>query len=526
MIGHPLKVRQFIDEIASGQVVLPEIQRGYVWKGPQASKLMDSLYREYPIGQVLLWDPKTFVLPTPRYLRGAAAADLPAVGTRKVVLDGQQRLTSIWMALGKSTEQLDISFNVGTETFQLYLKSKMKNDPYWVSVREVVNDQRSPWEIVESIEEAGGPGPRTVDGRVFLERLQRLRDVAKFEIPIEIFQTEDYDRVTELFVRVNQGGTRLREAELALAQLALRMPGAVADKFDAAMDSYEKLDFELDTRFLMRVMTAIGTGQSRFRHLGSFWARPPKELDLVWRRTHKALDSVVNFTRKNARFESSDWLPSVNALVPLAVYFDRHQAVVPDEVGLLRWFYTASLRGRYSTSAETAMDEDIKAALSPEPVAELMRNIGTRAVEVHPDEFDDAGRLNPLFALSYAAAKKNGAKDWFYGIAVGKDAAGDEHKVEIHHVFPKKVVKELKVSRKDRDEIANLAFLARRPNEKISATPPDEYLPQIAKHHPDRLRAQCIPMDSELWKPKNFHKFLAERRRLLADEVNALIASP
>ena len=54
MIGHPLKVRELLDEVARGLVMLPEIQRAYAWKGPQVSKLLDSLYREYPAGQILL----------------------------------------------------------------------------------------------------------------------------------------------------------------------------------------------------------------------------------------------------------------------------------------------------------------------------------------------------------------------------------------------------------------------------------------------------------------------------------------
>src|SRR5437773_12329080 len=120
MIGRPLKVREFIDEIDGGQVLLPEIQRGYVWKGPQAAKLIDSLYREYPIGQVLLWDPKGLPLPVTKQIRGARAAPLPYAGAPKVVLDGQQRLTSVYMALGHAEEQLNVYFNVATEAFQLY----------------------------------------------------------------------------------------------------------------------------------------------------------------------------------------------------------------------------------------------------------------------------------------------------------------------------------------------------------------------------------------------------------------------
>ena len=65
-----------------------EIQRAYVWKGPQVAKLMDSLYKEYPSGQILLWD--TLDLPITKNLGGVKSPPLPPVGSPKIVLDGQQ----------------------------------------------------------------------------------------------------------------------------------------------------------------------------------------------------------------------------------------------------------------------------------------------------------------------------------------------------------------------------------------------------------------------------------------------------
>ena len=113
--------------------------------------------------------------------------------------------------------------------------------------------------------------------------------------------------MTELFVRINSGGTHLRAAELVLAQLALRLPGVIVKRFEEALDDYTTVGYELDTRFLTRALVAIGTGQSRFRHLTEFWKNTSQAgLEEVWTRTRKAVDSAVNFVRQNARFESSD----------------------------------------------------------------------------------------------------------------------------------------------------------------------------------------------------------------------------
>jgi hypothetical protein len=83
MIGHPLRVRELLDEVSRGEVLLPEIQRAYVWKRPQVAKLIDSLYRQYPAGQILLWD--TINLPITKNLEGAEKTSLPTVGRPKII---------------------------------------------------------------------------------------------------------------------------------------------------------------------------------------------------------------------------------------------------------------------------------------------------------------------------------------------------------------------------------------------------------------------------------------------------------
>ena len=122
--------------------------------------------------------------------------------------------------------------------------------------------------------------------------------------------------------------------------------------------------------------------------------------------------------------------------------------------------------------------------------------------------------------------RKRGAKDWFKGIALGTDVVGADHEVQVHHIFPKALLREAGVSRKDRDEIANLAFLAAKPNRQISKRAPAVYLAEIAAQHPERLEAQCVPMDRDLWELEHFDKFLAARRDLLAKAVNVLLQNP
>jgi len=121
---------------------------------------------------------------------------------------------------------------------------------------------------------------------------------------------------------------------------------------------------------------------------------------------------------------------------------------------------------------------------------------------------------------------KRGAKDWFRGVALTTDVAGEDNEVQVHHIFPKALLRDRGVRRKDIDEIANLAFLAARPNRQISKRPPEVYLSEIAEKHPDRLEAQCVPIDRNLWKLERYQDFLVARRELLTDAVNDLLRNP
>lgn len=515
MIGNPLKISDLISEIERKELLLPEIQRGYVWQRQQAVKLIDSLYREYPTGTLLLWD--TEELPVTKEMEKQKENAGQPNFRPKIVLDGQQRLTTLYKVFVNDSS-LRIYFNLETEVFQLYAPS-LRNQPLWIPISDVLAGKKSDYAILMQIQKALGLTPDDPKNELYLARLQKLRKIQDYKYPIEIFKNDDYEEVTELFIRINSGGTPLREAELALARLAWRLPGTITDTFEKALEEYEGFGFYFDTSFLMRCLIAVATGQSRFRYLSEFWKRDDASLRRDWERTKQGLDTAVNFIRTNARLESSEWLPSLNALIPLVAYFQGRDSIAPGaERKLLYWFYLVSMRGRYSGSVETALDQDLRALRSPEPIASLISNCPIEWQRpLMSEDFEGAGTRSPLFMMCYVVTRKNGAKDWFTGIDLSTDLIGDAYSIEFHHIFPRALLRERGVDRYKRDEIANLAFLAQKANRKISKAEPLQYLSQI---DPERLRAQFVPTDKTLWELDRFEDFLCVRRRLLAEAIN------
>ena len=506
-----------IEELGKGELGLPEIQRGYVWNRPQARDLIDSLYREYPSGLILLWKPEE--LPELR------EASLDQTNERKLnylVLDGQQRLTSLKRVFDG---EINVYFNVKDEAFEIY-SAKLKANPLWVSVKDVLNRGAvRVWRELRELLDSHGGDLEESKLDEFLDRLSRLERIKEYRYPVMVIHTDDYEEVTESFIRINSRGTRLREAELAMAQLAFHWPGAIVRKFEGALEDYAQANYELEARFLMRCFVAVGTNQSRFRYLSSLWKKSQVELEAIWKETKKAVDHTINFLRNNAGIESSQWIPSINALVPLVAYFskkgDRLSEV--EARGLLFWFLEATIHGRFTGSPETKIDQDLRAIAGPMPLDDMVGNLrrDIAGLDITPEMIEGKYQRHPFVPLLFIIFRKSSARDWFTGTVLSSTNVGPEHQLELHHIFPRAVLKPIEeYDSSEIDDLANIAFLSQKANRAILKSLPDEYLPTIEEQ---RLQAQLVPVDRELWKIDRFRDFLTKRRSAMTQAINGYL---
>jgi hypothetical protein len=515
-------VSVLLEELKRGELSLPEIQRGYVWHKPQARDLVDSLYREYPSGLILLWKPER--LPE---LRDPELEHFPGNKTPAyLILDGQQRLTSLAKVIDPNDKDMDLYFNVETEEFQLF-SSNLKANPLWVSVKEVLNNGAV--KVWRELKNNLSSGPIVGDEKLdeYLERLSRVEKIKEYRYPVMIIHTDDYEEVTESFIRVNFKGTRLREAEMAMARLAFLWPGVLIKEFENALNDYEQVNFDFEPRFLMRCFIAIATGQSRFRYLSSLWKKSPDELKEIWKQTKSGIDYTINFLRNNAGIESVDWVPSLNALIPIVVYLsEKYTLSEQEEKSLLYWFFLATIYGRFTGSPESKLDQDLKAIKESDAINLLVNNLKREipSFEITPDMLIGKYQRNPYLPLIFSIFRKNNAKDWFTGTILSSTNVGPSHQLEFHHIFPQVILKEAPMgyTPQEIDDIGNIAFLSQRANRKILNSVPKDYLKNIED---ERLKAQFVPIDEELWEVNNFRKFLDVRRRLLTNAINSHLSS-
>jgi hypothetical protein len=559
-------VESLVEMIEQGQLRLPEMQRGYVWRAPRVRDLLDSLYRGYPSGAILLWQ-TTDKIRGRRFSIGQKANPFQH---SLLLLDGQQRLTSLSAVIRgepvivrNRRKPIDILFNLehpdkleivtevhedggpgeeegvdlyGDEsdstaadlqarldrmTFVVSTR-KLARLSHWVSVTEVFKtDEDAPF-----LQRAGITSFSDPRYKKYSQRLAKLRGIKKYSYRMDILeQSLTYDEVTEIFVRVNSLGAKLRSSDLALAQITAKWPGALAE-FQAFQKKCDKAGFDLDQAIHLKNMVAFASGQSRFATVGGMSVQRLKK---AWKESIPGMEFSLNFLRSNAGIDSPVLLSSPFLVVTLGYYGHcRGYRIRGREAEKLRqWLLMANAKGRYSRgSSETLLDQDLatlrKGGAADELIERLRGQVGR--LDVTPEELAGKTQQSALFKTMFLAFREAGAKDWVSNLAISLDHAGSRDRLQFHHIFPKALLKKHGYQPREADDIANLAFIGGKTNRQISASPPEKYFPKLTGGTRSRkLKAQCIPTDKRLLGVDAYKEFLAARRELVSRRLNQFL---
>ncbi|MET7400169.1 DUF262 domain-containing protein [Dactylosporangium sp. NPDC005572] len=511
-----LPVGELMHQIDRSEIKLPELQRSYVWRPTQVAKLIDSLYRRFPFGSLLFW--QSDEPPVTRELSVTQQAGNP-FRQPMYLLDGQQRLTSLHRVFTDHPDA-QIVFHVERERFQNQ-SAATKADPGWIKVVDILDQRTGIGQLTRKLRRAG-----TQLTEVEIEdRLGCIRQLRDRTFQVETLRGFSYDQVAEVFVRVNSAGRHLSRADLAMSTLSAKWPG-VLDKFQREATHWRRQGYgDLDVEFLARAFAGVlfGGGMSSWS-LTDLNKVEEQRLEQAWKTVQDGLRQVVKTLKSNLRLSSSEPLPSLLPLIPLVVLFGERADERTDQQtadAALYWLLIALVRTRYSTSTDTNLSRDIQAARKPDPTGELLRNLGVLQAlpSITADSLIGRSKESPYFFLSLLVAQRNGARDWWYATEImpGQD---DDHQLQFHHVHP--VATLGKYEKAEINELANLAFISRKANLKISDKSPADYFPTLGDKE---LAAHYIPLDDDLRVAATFTRFLAERRRLLAEAMTELLTS-
>jgi hypothetical protein len=566
-------VEELVSKIERGELRLPEMQRRYVWRSTRVRDLLDSLYRGYPSGAILIWETDE---PVPEQDFAVGQQANPYAKTQ-LLLDGQQRLTSLSAVIrgepvkvnGRS-RPLELLFNLehpdqlglitevddnsidatedsgdtnedgeqpgeeeadATEdelqkrfdrmTFVVATR-KLEQLPQWVKVSEVFStDSDGPF-----MERAGVEGFKDERYQKYSQRLARLRGIRKYVYRMDVLErTLSYDEVTEIFVRVNSLGAKLRSSDLALAQITAKWRGSL-QIFQAFQADCSTNGFDLDLGIYLKNLVAHATGQSRFLSVSRL------DLDKLrsgWDDGCRGIEFALNLLRSNTGISSPALLASPFLIISLGLYgAERHYLLTADDAaGLTRWVLLANAKGRYSRgSSETLLDQDLKTIRDGGSHLELLERLRTQVgrLDIAPEELEGRSQRSALFKTMFLAFQQAGARDWQTHLNIALSHVGSAHQLQFHHIFPKALLKKSGYGTREIDDIANLAFIGGRANRRISDKSPAAYIPElIAKDGDQSFTSQCIPTDLALLTPERYRDFLADRRRLIAQRLTAFL---
>ncbi len=518
-----MKISTILDHIDSGHMALPEFQRGYVWNRDQVRGLFGSLYRRHPVGGLLVWATES----NSAAHRGDGAI---AAGVVKLLLDGQQRITSLYgIVRGKPPKFFDgnaaaftgLQFNLESETFAFYQPLKMQGDPQWIDVTQLMQKGNAGLgEFVARLSQEAALAPKLGD---YVGRLSRLLGIVDIDLHVEEVTGADksLDVVVDIFNQVNSGGTKLSKGDLALAKICADWPDARGE-MKQALKCWAAHDYHFNLDWLLRSVNTALTGEAKFSFLHDKTADDVRD---GLKRAVKRIDTCLNLIAGRLGLDHDQVLFGRFAIPVMVRYLDQRSGNLDakEQDKLLFWFVQAGMWGRFSGSTESVIDQDLAALEGPDAglnkLLEQLR-LWQGALRVESGHFAGWSLGARFYPVLYMLTRMGEARDWGTGLPLKSHLLGKMSKLEVHHIFPKAQLYKIKHKRPEVNALANFCFLTKDTNLKILDQLPEKYFPEIEKKHPGALASQWIPADPALWKIENFGAFLESRRALLAAETN------
>ena len=579
-------VETILSWIKSGEIAIPEIQRPFVWKSSKVRDLIDSLYNGYPVGYIITWKNSDI-----RLKDGSLSAG------KKILIDGQQRITALTAAvigqrvLNNEYKEVNIriAYNPFEEKFEV-LNKAIENNSIWINdISPILIGEQS---ISAARRQYMQLNPQA-DEDLVEQKLEALKRITNQQIGIiELNSDLDIDIVTEIFIRINQKGAKLSNADFVMSKIASdeehqgnkmrRMIDyfcrLVVDKSfnkhivdnDEEFASHEyysaiawmkdgKDDLYIpDYLDVLRVALVYQFSRGKFSDLvallsGRDFEKRTYEKEIMeasYKKLEKGLLAFFNKTNyqrflmivASAGFIKNKLIVSKNSLnFAYALFLKFKDLGYTDhetQKYVKKWLVFSLLVGRYSGSAESWLDADIK-QINEKGIQEMLKTIETTILS---DSYFEYGLVNDLESSS----KNNNGYNVYLALHcmentpafLGKtmtiksliEQRGDEH-----HIFPKKYLEKHNFIQKEYNQVANYVFTEQSTNIKIKDAAPVDYLSKIRQQIKDgKLEVGTIDTEEKLLENmkandipemvlnasyEDYEAYLIERRKLMSERI-------
>ena len=526
-----VSVSTLLGYVSDGTIAIPEIQRPFVWDTTKVRDLIDSLYREYPVGYIITWKS-----PDVKLKDGTSSEG------KQILIDGQQRVTALTAALlgheilddNYKKKRIKIAFNIMTEEFQTNNPAIEKQEEWISDISEFMKDDFNTFDFISNYSTKFN-----IDANIVSNRVTKLRSIKNISIGrIELGSVLDIDTVTEIFVRINSAGVVLSQADFAMSKISVNEDYNGNDirktidyfcHFAKTPIDYENIkendkDFSSKEIFskitwikdknedlylpsyvdVLRVAFTYKFRRGKLQDLVSllsgrdFETREYRE-DVVAESYSKLYEGVRQFVNqynfekyvmilKSAGIIDGDLVRSQNVLNfgYILYLLLREKEVAPDRIETLvrRWVIMSIVTQRYTSSPESQFDLDIRKLNESDDVEqyieeELSREMSENFFDnILPERFNTPVASSPFWkTFLIAQIKLNNRAFLSKDIDVRTLIEG---RGDVHHIFPKDYLqKNGKDNRSIYNQIANFAMLQTEVNIQIGKKAPNEYMKSI-----------------------------------------------
>jgi hypothetical protein len=505
-----VKIDKLISRVSESDIKIPAFQRQFVWDQEQVIELLDSIYRNYPIGSILLWNSQERLKAT-RNICGFAIPDRADAYPVNYVLDGQQRLSTIYAVFTTQRAQGEnADENADLKTFSIYFD--LDSHAFRASGDLIPDHCSFPLAVLfdtPAYLKAFGDIPEKYQ-KDAIDLQSRFNN---YEVPIVTITKRTKSEVGTIFERINSTGTKLTTLDLMVAWTwseDFHLLGEIKE----LLEVLEAKGFrDLPEKTILQCLSAIIKRSTSTKAI----------LELDPTVVHEQFDKLVSSMEKAIDFLStqlnahSDFLPHVQQLIPLTFFFSRVNAPTDPQIKWLKqWFWKTSFSRRYAAQTDEKMDADI--TLFGQFLAGNAEGLARYSYSVTDSQLlkQKFTRSNPIvraFLLLLAQCKPiDLVSGGFVDLGV---ALSEYNSKEYHHVFPRAYLKKKDFKLEQINSLCNFVFLTADSNKKISQKAPSDYFATVIPQ--ERLGAilesNLLPANKDVYERNDLQTFLTLRSR-------------
>lgn len=528
-----LKYDTLLSDIESGRVKIPQFQREYVWKKDDAAKLIDSVLRGYPIGTFILWKTRD-KLRSIRNIGGIKLNDTPDGDSIYYVLDGQQRITSLYAGIkgvtinreNASSKKVDIKEDFSEIYIDLTAQDNDEqivttnieglNNKQYISLSELLGSELFHFYTKYKEENI----IKKIDN--YRKRIQNYQFsvVELTNAPIEV--------ATEVFTRLNTGGKMLTVFEIMSAKMYdEQMKFDLAEEYDQFINELEKNRYgTISNSVILQLISLILIKDCKKKSILSL---NKYEFIAIWEEAINAIRYAIDHFRTFYRIPVSGLIPYDSLIIPFAFFFYNNKGIKPDDFQrkwLQDYFWRACLSSRFSSGVEGKLAQDIRKIedILNYEIPDQERNIDISIETLKQNGYFSVGRAyikSLICILSYFEPR---SFDDDGKVILDNNYLKMSTSKNYHHFFPKAYLKKKKIADEKINHIANITlvddFLNKR---KIRDKAPSIYMSNFAKENPNLSKTMKTHLITDLnrfgvW-IDDYDLFFEERLKEIREEL-------